>query len=53
MTADPVHRYPRRDVAIAGVEGDALAVDMTHHLGDVLDRERMPYEAVAHAAPVA
>ena len=32
------------------MEGDALAIDMAHHQGHVLDRKRMPQHAVAHAA---
>ena len=51
MAADAMHRHPGRDLAVAGVEGDALAIDMADHGGDVLDRERMPQHAVAHAAP--
>ena len=33
------------------MEGDALAIDMAHHQRDMFDRERMPQQAVAHAAP--
>ena len=46
-----MHRHAWRDFAVAGMEGDAFAVDMAHHRGDVLDRKRMPQHAVAHAAP--
>jgi hypothetical protein len=51
MAADAMHRHAGRDLAVAGMEGDALAIDMAHHRGDVLDRKRMPQHAVAHAAP--
>ena len=51
MAADTMHRHAGRDLAVAGMEGDALAIDMAHHRGDVLDRKRMPQHAVAHAAP--
>ena len=33
------------------MKGDALAIDVTHHQRDVLDRKRMPEHAGAHAAP--
>ena len=46
-----MHRHARRDLAIAGMKGDALAVDVAHHQRDVLDRKRMPQHAKAHAAP--
>jgi hypothetical protein len=32
------------------MEGDALAIDMAHHLRDMLDREGVTQQAVAHAA---
>ena len=51
MAADPVHGHVGRDLAFAGVEGDALAIDVAHHLRDMLDREGMTQESVAHAAP--
>ena len=51
MAADAMHGHPGRDLAFAGMEGDAVAIDMPHHGRDVLDRERMPQHAVAHAAP--
>ena len=51
MAADAMHRHARRDLAVAGMEGDALAIDMADHRGDMLDRKRMPQHAVAHAAP--
>src|SRR5207249_6107696 len=50
MAADAVHGDAGRDLAVAGIERDALAIDMAHHLRDVLDRERMSQQAVAHAA---
>ena len=37
MAADAMHRHARRDLAIAGMEGDALAIDMAHHRRDVLN----------------
>ena len=46
-----MHRHAGRDLAVAGMEGDALAIDMADHGRDVLDRKRMPQHAVAHAAP--
>ena len=51
MAADAMHGHAGRNLAVAGMEGDALAIDMAHHQRDVLDRERMPHQAVAHAAP--
>ena len=50
MTADPVHGHAGRDLAVAGIEIDALAIDVTHHQRDVLDREWMSQQSVAHAA---
>ena len=51
MAADAMHRHAGRDLAIAGMKGDALAIDMAHHQRDMLDRKRMPQRAEAHAAP--
>ena len=51
MAADPMQRDAGRDLAIAVMKGDALAVDVTHHQRHVIRRERMPQCAVAHAAP--
>ena len=50
MAADTMHGDAGRDLAVAGIEIDALAIDMAHHLRDVLDRERMSQQSVAHAA---
>ena len=33
------------------MEGNTLAIDMAYHLRHVLDRERVPQHAVAHATP--
>ena len=51
MAADPMHGHAGGDLAIAGMKGDALAIDMAHHQRDMLDRKRMPEHAGAHAAP--
>src|SRR5689334_14925022 len=51
MATDPMHGNAGRDLALAGMERDSLAIDMAHHLRDMLDRERMTQQAVAHAAP--
>jgi hypothetical protein len=50
MAADAMHGHAGRDLAIAGMKGDALAIDMTNHQRDVLDGERVPQQAGAHAA---
>ena len=50
MAADPMYGHARCDLTVAGMEGDPLAIDVAHHLRDVLDRKRMPDEAIAHAA---
>src|SRR6201996_8103687 len=50
MSADPMHGHARSHFAVAGIEGDALAIDVTPHLRHVLDRKRMPQQPVAHAA---
>src|SRR6478735_11548227 len=36
MAADAMHRHTRRDFAVAGMEGDALAIDVAHHRRDML-----------------
>ena len=51
MAADAMHRHAGRDLAVAGMKGDALAKDMADHRRHVLDRKRMPQHAVTHAAP--
>ena len=44
MAADAMQRHARRNLAVAGMKGDALAIDMAHHQRDVLDRKRMPQQ---------
>src|SRR5262249_35821498 len=39
MPADAMQRDARRHLAITGMEGDALTVDMTHHQRHVLYRK--------------
>src|ERR1700753_1712443 len=51
MAADAVHCHAGSDLAVSGMEGDALAIDMGHHLRDMLDGERVTQHAVAHATP--
>src|SRR4051812_44789932 len=51
MTAHPMQRDARGDLAVAVVKGHALAVDVTHHQRHVIGRERMPQRAVTHPPP--
>jgi hypothetical protein len=51
MAADAMHRHTGRNLAVAGMKGNALAIDMADHLRDMLHRKRMPQDPVAHAAP--
>ena len=51
MAADAMHGDAGRDLAVAGMKGDALAIDMAHHQRDMLNRKRMPQQPKAHAAP--
>ena len=35
MAADAMHGHPRRDLAVTGVKGDTLAIDVAYHLRDM------------------
>ncbi len=50
VTADVMHGDAGGDFALAGVKGDALAVDVAHHQRHMLDRKRMAQMAEAHAS---
>ena len=51
MATHPMQRHARRNFALAGMKGDALAEDVTHHQRDMFNRKRMPQRPETHAAP--